>query len=70
MYVKTNEFICCVKIDSFLFLVIDGDNVSADTLERLRNITMMFNGKEDGQQELKKVEKIVPSEKIQRTFRK
>ncbi len=53
-----------------LFIVIDGDNVSADTLERLRNITKMFSGKEDEQQELQKVEKIAPSEKIKRTFRK
>jgi hypothetical protein len=30
----------------------------------------MFSGKEDEQQELQKVEKFLPSEKIQRTFRK
>jgi hypothetical protein len=46
------------------------DDTSADTLERLRNITKMFSGKDDEQQELQKVEKFAPSEKIKRTFRK
>jgi hypothetical protein len=55
---------------SFLLIAIDVDDTSADTLERLRNITKMFSGKDDEQQELHKVEKFAPSEKIKRTFRK
>ena len=51
-------------------LVVDGDQAPSDTLERLKNITKMFSGKDDGQQELQKVERISPSEKIKRTFRK
>lgn len=51
-------------------LVADVEQPSSDTLERLRNISKMFSGKDDGQQELQRVEKISPSEKIKRTFRK
>ncbi len=72
------DLICCALflikkrfIDLFYFLAIDAtDYVSSDTLERLRNISKMFSGKDDEQQELQKVEKIAPSEKIKRTFRK
>ena len=39
-------------------------------MERLKNITKMFNGKEEEHQELQKVEKLTPSEKLKRTFRK
>jgi hypothetical protein len=53
-----------------VFIAIDATNASDDTLERLRNISKMFSGKEDEHQELQKVEKFTPSEKIQRTFRK
>ncbi len=59
------------KLNFFLkLIVIDVDNASEDTLERLRNISKMFSGKEDEHQELQKVEKFAPSEKIKRTFRK
>ncbi|CAF2825248.1 unnamed protein product [Rotaria sp. Silwood2] len=48
-------------------------NVSDDTLERLRNITKLFSGKtneDDEHQQLQKVEKFAPSEKIKNTFQK
>lgn len=48
----------------------DGENQSENTLERLKNITKMFSGKEEEHQELQKVEKLAPSEKLKRTFRK
>ena len=54
----------------FLLIAIDTDNGSDDTLERLRNITKMFSEKDEEHQELQKVEKVAPSEKIKRTFRK
>ncbi len=68
-----NQFVLIDRKSSILFfllIAIDVDNGSDDTLERLRNISKMFSGKEDEQQELQKVEKFLPSEKIQRTFRK
>ncbi|UJR21474.1 hypothetical protein I4U23_024558 [Adineta vaga] len=52
---------------------IDDANESEDTLERLRNITEMFSGKstkDDKHQQLHKVEKFLPSEKIKNTFLK
>jgi len=53
-----------------LFIAIDATNASDDTLERLRNITKMFSGKEDEHQQLQKVEKFLPSEKMKNTFQK
>ena len=41
-----------------------------DTLERLRNITKMFTAKDDEPQQLKKMEKLAPSDKIKNTFQK
>ena len=44
-----------------------------NTLERLRNITKLFSGQANDaneHQQLQKVEKIVPSEKIKNTFQK
>jgi hypothetical protein len=70
MYVKIEFVRLSDGLILFLVVINDDDNVSSDTLERLRNISKMFSGKDDEQQELKKVEKIVPSEKIKRTFRK
>lgn len=59
------------------FLAIEETNSSSeDTLERLRNITKMFNtqinedGEEQHQAPLQKVERLVPSDKIKRTFQK
>ncbi|CAF1311226.1 unnamed protein product [Adineta ricciae] len=52
---------------------IDDGNESEDALERLRNITEMFSAKsakDEKQQQLSKVEKFVPSEKIKNTFQK
>ncbi len=70
MYVKIEFVRLSDGFILFLVVINDDDNVSLDTLERLRNISKMFSGKDDEQQELKKVEKIVPSDKIKRTFRK
>ncbi|CAF4166681.1 unnamed protein product [Rotaria socialis] len=52
---------------------IDDTNASDDTLERLRNITKLFSGKangEDENQQLHKVEKFAPSQKLKNTFQK
>ncbi|CAF3382955.1 unnamed protein product [Rotaria sp. Silwood1] len=52
---------------------IDDIKTSDDTLERLRNITKLFSGKsneDDEHQQLQKVEKFAPSEKIKNTFQK
>ncbi|CAF3774387.1 unnamed protein product [Rotaria sordida] len=52
---------------------IDDVNTSDDTLERLRNITKLFSGKtneDDDHQQLQKVEKFAPCEKIKHTFQK
>jgi hypothetical protein len=54
-------------------IVIDITNGSDDTLERLRNITKMFSGKvneEDDQHQLQKVEKFAPSAKLKNTFQR
>jgi hypothetical protein len=48
----------------------DGPN---DTLERLRNISKMFTkptDDDDERQQLKKVEKVAPSDKMKNTFQK
>lgn len=68
-------FFSVVPISSqlLLFLAIDGANASDNTLERLRNITKMFSSKaddEDEHQQLQKLERFAPSEKIKRTFQK
>ena len=50
-----------------------GDNGgTGDTLERLRNITKMFTSKnnEDDEQQLQRVEKVAPSDKMKYTFQK
>ena len=74
-----NEELCMYTIDgldlrfSFSIVAIDGGNESEDALERLRNITEMFSAKsakDEKQQQLNKVEKFVPSEKIKNTFQK
>ncbi|CAF2074301.1 unnamed protein product [Rotaria magnacalcarata] len=52
---------------------IDDTSASDDTLERLRNITKLFSGKaneEDENQQLHKVEKFAPSQKLKNTFQK
>jgi hypothetical protein len=49
---------------------IDTSGAPDDTLERLRNITKMFTAKDDGAQELKKVEKVAPGDKIKNAFQK
>ncbi|CAF0923977.1 unnamed protein product [Adineta steineri] len=49
---------------------IDSTDVPNDTLERLRNITQMFSGRVDEHQQLQKVERFMPSEKIKNTFQK
>lgn len=60
----------------FLFLATeDTSQPSEDSLERLRNITKMFSVQinEDGEEQqppLQKVERLVPSDKIKRTFQK
>ncbi len=59
----------------FLFLLTAndtaGDGAPDDTLERLRNITKMFTKpEEDEPQQLKKVEKFAPGDKIKNTFQK
>ncbi len=59
----------------FLFLLTandtGGDGAPDDTLERLRNITKMFTKpEEDEPQQLKKVEKFAPGDKIKNTFQK
>ncbi|CAF1028400.1 unnamed protein product [Adineta steineri] len=51
-------------------MTIDSTDVSNDTLERLRNITQMFSGRVDEHQQLQKVERFMPSEKIKNTFQK
>lgn len=56
-----------------MFIAIDDTNTSDDALDRLRNITRLFGGKineEDEQQQLKRIEKFIPSEKIKNTFQK
>ncbi|CAF1061296.1 unnamed protein product [Adineta steineri] len=52
------------------YLTIDSTDVPNDTLERLRNITQMFSGRVDEHQQLQKVERFTPSEKIKNTFQK
>ncbi|CAF1084727.1 unnamed protein product [Rotaria sordida] len=51
---------------------IDTSGGSDDTLERLRNITKMFGGKneDDETQKLQKVEKLAPGDKIKNRFQK
>lgn len=70
MYVEKLEFIEINKTFFSIYTDVDVDNASEDTLERLRNITKMFSGKDDEHQELQKIEKFAPSEKIKRTFQK
>jgi hypothetical protein len=71
-----NEDSCMYKFlikNKFFFLLliaIDASNGTEETLERLRNITKMFSGKDDDHQQLQKVEKLAPSEKIKNTFQK
>lgn len=51
----------------------DANENAEDTLERLRNITKMFTTKgndEEQEQQLKKIERIAPSDKIRNTFQK
>jgi len=48
----------------------DTAGADGDTLERLRNITKMFSSKEDEPQQLKKMEKLAPSDKIKNTFQR
>ena len=69
----------CVRRDvphsssDLVFVAIDGANASDNTLERLRNITKMFSSKandEDEHQQLQKIERFAPSEKIKRTFQR
>jgi hypothetical protein len=67
------EFFIRLKFYFFLLIVIDITNGSDDTLERLRNITKMFSGKvneEDDQHQLQKVEKFAPSAKLKNTFQR
>lgn len=56
----------------FLLTAIDTTGGPEDTLERLRNISKMFTktNDEDDRQNLQKVEKFAPSEKIKNTFQK
>lgn len=57
----------------FLFLLTADDPAATepDTLERLRNITKMFSSKDtDEPQQLKKMEKVAPADKIKNTFQK
>lgn len=56
-------FILSIAIDTA-----DGD--AGDTLERLRNITKMFTTKDDEPQQLKKMEKLAPGDKIKKNFQK
>lgn len=72
-YVCTSDLLFLINnkyLLFFLFIAVDTTNASGDTLERLRNISKMFSGKEDEQQQLQKVEKFMPSEKIKNTFQK
>ena len=56
----------------FFFIAIDPAGGADDTLERLRNITKMFAKPtdDDERQNLKKVEKVAPSDKLKQTFQK
>ena len=58
----------------FLLFLLTADEPAAtegDTLERLRNITKMFSTKDnDEPQQLKKMEKVAPADKIKRNFQK
>jgi len=55
----------------FLLTAIDNASGADDTLERLRNITKMFSTKDnDEPQQLKKMEKFAPGDKIKNTFQK
>ncbi len=58
----------------FLFLstAVDPAGAPDDTLERLRNITKMFTktNEDEEPQQLKKVEKFAPGDKIKNRFQK
>lgn len=61
-----------VSILFFFFLLTANDNAGGEAVERLRNITKMFGSKknEDDDQQLQRVEKVAPSDKIRNTFQK
>jgi hypothetical protein len=67
-----SKYILTVLYLSFLFLLTAIDNAGGadDTLERLRNITKMFSAKDEEPQQLKKMERFAPGDKIQRAFQK
>ena len=67
------EISCAYLTISFLCLIaIESAAGADDTLERLRNITKMFakSTDDDERQNLKKVEKVAPSDKMKNTFQK
>lgn len=68
------EDIINISLFFFLFFLLPANDPAAaegDTLERLRNISKMFNTKDnDEPQQLKKMEKVAPADKIKNTFQK
>ncbi len=70
MHILLEDIIFIVFLFFFLLTALDNADPPGDTLERLRNITKMFTKEEDEPQQLKKVEKLAPGDKIKNRFQK
>jgi len=70
MHILLEDIIFIVFLFLFLLTALDNADPPGDTLERLRNITKMFTKEEDEPQQLKKVEKLAPGDKIKNRFQK
>jgi hypothetical protein len=70
MHILLEDIIFIVFLFLFLLTALDNAGPPGDTLERLRNITKMFTKEEDEPQQLKKVEKLAPGDKIKNRFQK